>query len=329
MPSLSDIIGQDQAIHVLKGAASAGKVAHAYLFTGPEGIGKATTAIALAAALNCETNPKEGCEQCTSCYKIKHRIHPDLIHIQPDGRYIKIAQVRALEEHLGFSPHEGRSRLVIIDGADHLNLNAANALLKSLEEPQPRTQFVLVAAAGHQVIPTLVSRCQQIRFLPLQRNDVLSIIQRCSDVDPADQRAAAALAEGSVKKAQRLLEEEQMSAIQTIVTALRETTRRREAVAIFQAASEAGRDRLLLREALDVLRIWLRDLLLCREGLGEGRIVNQDAMDELVSEAEQLSTPALMSRIRAVDEAQLALRGNVHPTLALENLVLRMLEASP
>lgn len=326
MPRLDDILGQPQATDVLRRAAHAGKVAHAYLFTGPEGVGKATCARHLAAALNCNSAPGQGCDSCVSCHKIAEGLHPDLLHIEPDGAYIKIGQVRAIEEQLDFRPHEGRHRLVIIDGADRLNLNAANALLKSVEEPRPRTLFVLVASDAHRVAPTLVSRCQRLRFVPLEPEVVRRVVEKTSDAPEADRRAAAALAEGSPKRALRLLEGEQMALIQQTVGGLLRAAGSDDAGSLLEAASEAGRDRQLLGEVLDVMRVWLRDLLLCREGLAEGRAVNH--LPRLQEQAARLSRATVLGQIRAVNEAQSALRGNVNPTLTLEHLVLRMRQAA-
>lgn len=324
MPRLTDILGQDQATDVLRRAMESGKLAHAYLFVGPEGVGKASCATSLFAALNCESAPGEGCESCISCHKIANALHPDLLHLQPEGAFIKIGQVREVEEHLSFTPHEGRYRLVLIDGADRLNPNAANALLKSVEEPRPRTLFVLSASAGHLVTPTLVSRCQRIRFVPLSPEQVLEVVRRHSEATEEDRRAAAALAEGSPRRALKLLGGEQMATIQRTVRALLDGAGRHQVLPVFEAAAEAGRDRQLLQETLDVMRVWLRDLLLCREGLEQGRVVNSDQLAQLRQEAQRVSTPALLEQLRAVGEAQAALRGNVHPTLTLEHLVLRM-----
>ncbi len=325
MPSLNDILGQEQPLLVLRRAVAAEKVAQAYLFAGPEGVGKATCAVALAAALNCESAPGIGCDVCTSCDKIAAGHHPDLIRLQPDKTFIKIDQVRQLEQRLSFPPHEGRHRLVLIDGADRLNLNAANALLKSVEEPRPRTLFVLVASAPHLVAPTLVSRCQRVRFAPLETEVVEQVVNlHDHGAGPEEVHAAVELSEGSAKRALRLLEGEQIAFIRKTVEALLHAARSQEAVKIFETAADAGRDREMIGETLDVVRVWLRDLLLCREGLDEGRVVNSDRLEELRREAEGHSLISLLRQLRAVDEAQAALRGNVHATLVMENLCLGM-----
>jgi DNA polymerase-3 subunit delta' len=330
-PTLSQILGQDAVLEVLRRAIAAGKLAQAYLFVGIEGVGKATTARALAAALSCELRPGEGCGTCASCRKLAEGTHPDLIRLEPEGASIKIDQVRSLEEHLGYPPHEGRHRVVLIDGADRFTESAANALLKSVEEPRPQNLFVLITAAIHRVVPTLVSRCQRVRFRPLESDSVLAILGRQGEASSeAARRAAAALAGGSAGRALKLLQSEQMGTIQETVSSLLRASAEGSVLPLFESAGAAGRDRLLLTEALDYLRVWLRDLLLLRESLeGSGRLINAGSVDQLRAESAAWTGPGLLSALRAVDETQRALRGNVHPTLALEHLGLRLHQLRP
>jgi DNA polymerase III subunit delta' len=188
---------------------------------------------------------------------------------------------------------------------------------------------VLVAAATHRVAPTLVSRCQRVRFLPLSAETVLSIIGRQVEADPVTQRAAAALSGGSAQRGLQLLEGDHLTDIQETMQTLLRATEQGSMVELFTAASEVGRDRLKLIEMLDHLRIWSRDLLLIVEGLDTGATIHSDHLQRLRAEAGALRYRTLLHRLRALDEAQTALRGNVHPALALENLVLHFRQVSP
>jgi DNA polymerase III gamma/tau subunit len=141
---------------------------------------------------------------------------------------------------------------------------------------------------------------------------------------PAARRSAAALAGGSARRALRLLEGEQLATIQRTVTILLRAADSPGVVDLFEAAAEAGKDRLEVAEALDVLRTWLRDLLLVREGVDDRHLINSEHLPQLRADAARLDHRAILRRLRAVDEAQVALRGNVQPALALENLALRM-----
>jgi len=320
VPGLSDILGQEQAVKVLRRATRSGRVAQAYLFAGPQGVGKATTARALAAALNCEQEPGVGCGECLSCSKVDRGLHPDLVTLEPTGKQIKsikIDQARALEQQLAFRPHEGRYRLVLIDGAEHLNDNAANALLKSVEEPRPRTVFVLTTAAAHRVVPTLISRCQRLRFVPLSPEVVSRILATSApETDQQDREAAASYCEGSARRALDMLEGERISELRAVVDQITGAADTRGVGVIFDAAQEVGRDRVRICDALDLLRMRLRDGLLQLEGGGDLPGGGDTAEDP------RAARERLLRQLRAVDAAQVAVRGNVNPALTLENLVL-------
>jgi len=225
---LADVRGQERAIARLGRALAAGRVPHAYLFSGPPGCGKYTTGLALAAALNCVSRPGQGCADCPACAKIAAGIHPDVQTLVREGA-AQIIPIDAIRERLipqlAHAPHEGRVRVFLIEEATALQGPAANALLKTLEEPPPRTHFILCTAAPDQLLPTIRSRCQRVSFAPL----------------PPDLRAR--LADETVA-AERL---------DTIAGALREAVDASAARAIHDAAAEASRERTEVAPALELL----------------------------------------------------------------------------
>ncbi len=170
MPTFADLHGQDRAVAVLRAAIARGRLHHALLFAGPSGVGKRTAALALASALNCEVAPGEGCGTCGVCTRIAEGMHPDVITLAREGaaQIVPIETVRAqVVAAVALPPHEARERLFLIDEATSLQPAAANALLKTLEEPPARTRFVLMTVAPDQLLPTIRSRCQRIGFAPL------------------------------------------------------------------------------------------------------------------------------------------------------------------
>ena len=170
VPRLADIRGQDRAIARLRAALAAGRVHHAYLFTGPPGAGKRATALALASALNCLRAPGEGCDDCDACARIAAGIHPDVVTLEREGaaQIVPIESVRnQVIARVGFPPHEAKVRVFLIDEASALQPAAANSLLKTLEEPPARTMFVLGTVAPDQLLPTIRSRCQRVAFGPV------------------------------------------------------------------------------------------------------------------------------------------------------------------
>ncbi|MEC9072562.1 MAG: DNA polymerase III subunit delta', partial [Myxococcota bacterium] len=198
MTVLSEILGHNRVLNTLVAANANGTVHHALLFAGPDGVGKATVARALSALMNCtgqapvdpEGRPVDACGTCRSCRRILaeptdgevgESSHPDLLALRPDGKTIKIGQVREILKVLPYPPLEARVRVVVIDPAEAMTVPAANALLKTLEEPPSSTQFILVSSQPDALLTTIRSRCQRIGFGRLRDEEVIAGLERHSD----------------------------------------------------------------------------------------------------------------------------------------------------
>jgi DNA polymerase-3 subunit delta' len=233
-PLLSTVRAQPTAVETLRRAISGGRVHHAYLFEGPDGVGKERTAFGLAQALVCERRPEgvaDACAVCSACARAVPRpgearpVHPDVVVIErglydpailgrrsPEAQEISIDQVRTLVlARSAFLPHEGRAKVFIVRRADELSVSAANALLKTLEEPGARTHFVLLTSVADALLPTIRSRAQRIRFAALP-DQVVSDLLVAHGIDPAAAGAAARLAAGSMSAA-LLLSDPEASAV--------------------------------------------------------------------------------------------------------------------
>src|SRR3990172_7806680 len=180
--ALKDIIGQEKAITILRRTLSRGRVSSAYLFTGESGIGKRLAALNFAKVLNClspvDDQQPDACDACDSCRKIDAGSHPDLVTVSPEKDEIRVDEIRALEDTLSFKPFEGRKKVVIVDDADRMNQSAANAFLKTLEEPPDESLIILVASNPDRLPETIRSRCSRIRFAPLSLQACREVIQR-------------------------------------------------------------------------------------------------------------------------------------------------------
>jgi len=190
MVSLADIKGQPRAVANLLRILALDRVAHAYLFSGPEGCGKYTSGLALAAALNCTSRAhpsnEPSCGHCESCEKVAAGQHPDVQTLQREGaaQIIPIDTIRCqLIPQLAMPPHEGRVRVFLVEEANSLKGPSANAMLKTLEEPPPRTHFILCTTAPDQLLPTIRSRCQRVSFAALDPEVRAEI---SGGADPAD-----------------------------------------------------------------------------------------------------------------------------------------------
>lgn len=190
----TDIIGQKGAIDKILGSLESGEFGHAWLFTGPRGVGKWTTAKIMAAALNCEDR---GCGRCLSCKKIMREIHPDIFLIEPEGNFILIEQIRQLLQSISLKNFEGKTKVIIIDEADKLTTEAANILLKTLEEPPQNLVFILVSSNIDALLPTVISRCRLVQFRPLPAGEMISFLIERYDLS-YDEAALATKLSGSI-----------------------------------------------------------------------------------------------------------------------------------
>lgn len=320
------VIGHDRPVRLLQNSIDAGRVSHAYLLSGPRNTGKLTLAKEFAKALNC-LQPEPPCGQCLSCRKIDRGVHPDVrvVELEEGTKNISIDAVRAIQDAVALRPAEGRAKVYIIEEAERLSEPAANSLLKTLEEPPPSVVLVLTTQDASLLLPTLVSRCQQIDLHPVPNEAIETALRRQPGVDPALARLIAGLARGRVGWALRAASNpamlnrraESMERLISLSGADRVT---RFAYAA-ELATLHGRDPEAARSTLESWQSWWRDLLLARLGLGD-LVVNADLHDRLRQQAHGYSVETLSRMVKAIQEAISLLAQNVNARLALEVLML-------
>ncbi len=317
------IIGHEWAVELLQRSLETDRVAHAYVFSGPPQIGKTRLALALAQALNCE-QPEPPCGQCPTCLKIERGTHPDVRLIEGEGAggAIKIAQVRQLQREAVLSPYEGRYRVFVLRRMDLATLEAANSLLKTLEEPPTQVVLILTAVQAEQLPSTVISRCQRLDLRPLARHTVEASL--CEKEIPVSQaQLLARLAGGRLGWALRasrdaaVLHQRQEALAQLIQMLSADRVER------LSFAWKTSRDPLASRVLIELWATWWRDLLLvCSQG--EGPIVNVDRADELQGLAGQSTTLQAWAMLNALQAAAAQLEANVNVRLALESLLLKL-----
>jgi len=342
VPGFVSSVDQKRPVRLLTAALSSGNLPHAFLFTGIEGIGKKTTAMAFAMACNCSNLQKgyqakrsdaisgtiktecsqiEPCGQCRSCKKIISGNHPDIIMLQPSGAMIKVDQIRALCSKLVLKPYEASTRFAIITDAQKLNPEAGNTLLKTLEEPPDNTVFILTALQAADILPTIVSRCQQIRFNPIPFHSLQTYIENNHGLDAADASVIASMAQGSITQAESMAKPVWINKRNWIIEEIE--TLSSQSVNLCLAFSEAlSKNKEWLFPAFAIMRNWFRDAVVYNHA--PEKIINKDLAVQIKISAEKTTTNALVMKIKAIDKAERKINANSNIRLTLDSLMLTL-----
>lgn len=323
-----DILAQQNAIDTLRRALRSDHLAQAYLFAGPSGVGKRATAIALAMAANCAES-EDACGQCPSCTRILAGQHPDVRVIEPRQEGSRNLPVEVVREEIlpftKFAPFEAKTAFVIFPEADisfpKHHAEAANALLKTLEEPRSRVVFVLQSDRPSRLLPTIRSRCQQVRFSALPSATLLSLLEQ-RGIDNKTAHAAVALAEGRADRALTLCEEGKSAELLAWALRIDESIAGGRPGELLDAAEDLARsdDRELI---LETLCLFYRDIAAI--GLGHHELVHfRDQQAQLQAQAENLTPGRAADRVLRIERAREQLARNANAEIALDALCFGM-----
>ncbi len=324
----NEIIGQEKALGLIESALASGNAAHAYLFTGPRGVGKTMAAVRAAMALNCDQG---GCGVCPSCVKILKGAHPDIEIVEADGNVLKIDQIRAIGKRIGLKPFEGNRKVYIIRNVETMNAESANALLKNLEEPPSYVTFILTASGADGLLPTIVSRCQEVPFGGVPAAEIRKLLVARYAVPEEKAEVLAALAAGSVSKALGLAETGEISGTRDYVLNNAAGLRTDDVLQVFAKKDEImklvkSRDKHdsgpATAEVIDVLASWYRDMLVMKETGDETLLVNKDRAASIAGLAGDYSRNELTGALDVLTGAAGAMRTNANKELLLEYALL-------
>ncbi|MDD5449610.1 MAG: AAA family ATPase [Candidatus Omnitrophica bacterium] len=288
--SFSDIKGHNNIVDLFKRALSLKRVGSSYIFFGPDGDGKALMAATLAKALNCLNGTADSCDTCASCAKIDNRNHPDVVWLGvPDKKdLIGIEQIKELERQIALKPYEGRVKLFIIENSDLMSEAAANCLLKTIEEPPRDSIIILITSRPGDLLPTVRSRCAQIRFDPVPQN---------SQDGRAGLRDYKNRVLDEFNSGKALLDENSF---------------------VFEAAGED------MNFIISVLAGWYRDLLVIKSGGPDAFVINSDRIDELKRLRDKFSVKELEDIFEEIGKAGECIERNVGPKLAFNKLKIKL-----
>jgi DNA polymerase-3 subunit delta' len=338
------LTGNDRVKGVLKKMLRFNRLPGALLFVGEEGIGKKLFALELARALNCRTpNDIEACGTCGACKRILKLNYPtssdpdawipmiwtdhrDVGMVVAPRRVLRVEQMRQIESEANFRPVEGKARVFIIDEAEKLNDASANALLKVLEEPPSTSHLILITSRPAMLLPTILSRCQMIRFSPLTPAEIESYLTRNNLVDPASARLRARAAAGSISRALS-------GDIQTF------TAQRNSMLAVLETLVVSDNRAQLLRSAeqlneaqykdefeerLDVLETLIRDAWMLSLGAKRAQLVNEDLATDLQAISQRMDPAKAAAWILEIEDMREQLIVNINRKVATDSLFLTM-----
>ena len=338
-----ELIGNSRVKTVLKRMLVSDRLPGAMLFTGEEGIGKKLFALEVARALNCRT-PKgeEACGVCSSCVRIRKlnyptrddadewtqiiwTNHPDVGLVVAPKRVLRVEQMRQIEKEANFRPFEGKARVFLIDEADKLNDASANALLKVLEEPPRTSHLILITARPAMLLPTILSRCQMIRFSPLTPDEIESHLVK-NDLDVKTARLRARAAGGSMGRAlsnDLITFTSQRKAMLKVLNALVLSNDRAQLLRSAEQLNEAQyKDEF--EERFDVLETLIRDAWMLSLGVDSSRIVNEDLSAELNEIAQKMDAARAGDWILQIEDLREQLIVNVNRKVTTDSLLLVM-----
>jgi len=321
--ALKDIVGQEKPIEILRRALKTGRLPHAYIFVGEEGVGKAFTAINLAKALNCDSE-LDACDICPSCIEIDKGIYPDVMIIGPEGDQIKIDQIRKAQERLSLKALRGRRKVMIIDKADTMNISSANALLKTLEEPPEATVIILISSAPNLLPATVLSRCQTVPFRTLSRKAIEELLLS-KGLNKDEACLTASLSDGRIGKAlQRDMEKEieEREGFLTLFNSVKEPFYNLSAIAEGIVKGKEG----TLEEILSWGEIWVRDLVVFKVTQDHYLLINQDRKEEIEESTSRLSLDQLQESFRIIHNTKRFITLRANKQLALEVMMIRLAE---
>lgn len=326
-----NILGHETAISFLKNHTKPGKTRHAYLITGPDGVGRETLALAFAKTLNCQNPPAEGefCGKCLACRQIEGQRYPDLmiLRVSEGSKDLKIDQIREMQQTLALAPYQSPYRMVHIPDFQHATIGASNALLKSLEEPPSKALLILTADAKESLLETIASRCEVLRLRPSSIETLENFLLNVKAIIPARAKRLAHLAGGRVGTALSFDQNQDLldtydEALTDLGDLLNSRLRQRlQFVERLQQRKGASREQFVF-----LISTWLtfwRDVMIRHEG-ADIPLVNIDHEQRISETAKLIPSRQIEKILKDHEKALVNLDANLNPRLVIENLLLAL-----
>ncbi|MBP3926073.1 MAG: DNA polymerase III subunit delta', partial [Clostridium sp.] len=328
MAGFHDIIGHDKVKDHLRKAIEYHKVSHAYILSGEEGMGKKTLANAFAMTLLCERSEKEPCMQCHACKQMMSGNHPDVIrvtHEKPGS--IGVDDIRMqINDTIYIKPYSSSYKIYLVDEAEKMTPQAQNALLKTIEEPPAYVVIMLMTTNQELFLPTILSRCIQLKLRPLKDTQVSDYLKEAMGVPEEKADVFAAFARGNLGKAIHLASSEEFGLLYRQILNLLKNLKEMDISMLLDSIKKLQEDQLDLHECLDFMQLWYRDILMFKVTKDINTLVFKEEYAKVSSLCQKSSYEGLELILEAIEKAKTRLDANVNADLALELMLLTMKE---
>ncbi|MCS7463225.1 DNA polymerase III subunit delta' [Paenibacillus doosanensis] len=321
--SFQSISGQERVKRILQNSLRWDKVSHAYIFTGPSGTGRRQMALAFAQALYCKVLPDDACGECLDCRKVEHGNHPDLHWLRPEGASIKIEQIRELQKQFSYRASASGLKMYILEDADKMTVQAANSLLKFLEEPTSRVVAILITDNGQALLPTIRSRAQWVPFAPMNRDRMVAVLQ--AEGHPSVLIQAAVRLAAGPDAARELIQGNGFAEIRNLVIQLTRESMSRLPTALLTAQQKLAKSELSdqLPLFMDLLILWLKDMVQLSLG-NRSELVYADQTEWTGGLALSYDMKHWVRCLEQAIEQQKRLRFHANSQLVLEKMLMQL-----
>ena len=317
----NNIIGHNKAIESLKLSIINKTVSHSYLFQGEDGLGKKMVAYVFAKTLLCKEQKEEPCNRCISCVKFDSGNHPDFFLIEPDKGLIKKGEIEDLIKNVGILPFESKRKVFIIDDSHKMNQEGKNALLKTLEEPPSYITIILISSSPNNLLPTILSRCQSVKFYPVKPIEIEDYLIRLYNKSIEEASFVSNFTKGSVGKSIELSTSDKFFQMRDQLIKILDSLIKGDKTKAFSSIPFFNENRDNIEEIIDIILYWFRDLLIYKE-IGESHlIINKDKLEYLSSQS-FVDFNSINDIIEKVEETKDNIRRNVNYQLSIETMLL-------
>lgn len=319
-----DIIGHKKTIEILKDAIKNENISHSYIFEGEEGLGKRKVAFIFAKTLLCKEQGEEPCDRCISCLKFDSGNHPDLVLIEPENGLIKRGDIDKLVKSVDTAPFESLRKVFIVDDSHLMNMEAKNTLLKTLEEPPKYINIILITSNPGNLLPTIVSRCQNIKFFQVEIKKIADLLVNLYGKSPEESVFIAEFSKGSVGKSIRIAKSDSFFQRRDTLISIIDKLLKGDSIKAFSSIGFFNENKEDMEELLDLIIYWLRDLIIYKEIGNNDLIVNKDKIN-ILSGQTFLNIDKINDIIDKVNESKTNIKRNINFQLTIETMLLSMI----